>query len=136
MALRKPVPEVTHEEVLFVKGKCNKLVDDNFSLAEHFDSRLASFLKPLVFASCQHALPTLYQLAGGIGNATNGAKINMWNTGNTPLSTIQFYVGDSQHGKSRLAAFLAATIGKTDEMVAARVTEMLESGPLQGKEKT
>ena len=109
-----------------MKAQCNKIVDDNFSMAEHCDEHLSSFLRPLVVASCQHALPTLCQLAGGFGTVTNGANVDMWNTGTTPLSTIQFYVGDAQQGKSRLAAYIAAIISKTDEQISTRVTKFLD----------
>jgi hypothetical protein len=112
MAKRSAPADVTHEQVLRIKARCNKFVDDNFSLTDHCDEHLASFLRPLVVASCQHPLPTLSHLAAGFGNVTNGAKVDMWNTGGTPLSTIQFYVGDAQQGKSRLAAYVAAIIGK------------------------
>lgn len=51
----------------------------------------------------------------------------MWNTANAPLSTIQFYVGDAQQGKSILAALVAAIIEKTDELVGQRVSTLLDS---------
>ena len=72
MAGRKQIPQVSHEDVLRIKAKCNKLVDENFSLSEHCDEHLASFLRPLIVASCQHALPTMSHLASGFGNVTNG----------------------------------------------------------------
>lgn len=126
MAGRKPVIDVPHEEVLRIKAKCNKIVDDNFNMSEHCDEHLASFLSPLVVASCQHPMPTLCLLAGGFGNVTNGAKINMWNTGATPLSTIQFFVGDAQQGKSRLSAYIAAIIDQTDKKLAKLVADFLD----------
>lgn len=132
MAKRAGPADVTHEEVLRTKKKCNKAVDDNFSLHDHCTEQLAAFLSPLVAASCQHAFATMSQLAAGFGNVTNGAKIDMWNTGTTPLSTIQFYVGDSQQGKSRLAAFNAAVIGKTDEQVQDLVRKFLINLQLPG----
>ena len=136
MAARRQAPEVTHEDVLRIKAICNKLVDNNFCLADHCDQYLADFLRPLIVASCQHAFPTMTCLAGAFGNVTNGAKVNMWNTGPTPVSGIQFYVGDAQQGKSRLAAYTAAIIGKTDELVAAKVAAFLDALPLpNGAEK-
>lgn len=50
----------------------------------------------------------------------------MWNTGATPLSSIQFYVGDAQQGKSRLAAYSAAVVTKTDECVRKLVQDFLD----------
>lgn len=136
MAGHRAVTEINHNEVTRIKAKCNKLVDENFSMLEHCDEHLSSFLRPLVIASCQHALPTMCHLAAGMGNCTNGAKINMWNTGETPLSGIQFYVGDAQQGKSRLAAYIAAIIDKTDEKVSALVSAFLDSvDPPLGEEK-
>ena len=66
-------------------------------------------------------------LAGAFGNVTNGAKVDMWNTGATPLSSIQFYVGDAQQGKSRLAAISAAIVGTTDECVRKLVQDFLDN---------
>jgi hypothetical protein len=126
MANRRAVPEVSHEDVLRIKAKCNRLVDENFSMSEHCDQHLASFLSPLVVASCQHPLPTLCHLAAGFGNCTNGAKVNMWNTGPSPISSVQLYVGDAQQGKSRLAAYIAAIIEKTDAEVSTLVKEFVD----------
>ena len=126
MGPRKEGVEVPHEEVLRISAKCNKLVDENFNMKDHCDEHLAAFLNPLVVASCQHPLPTMCLVAGGMATVTNGAKVNMWNTGNTPLSTIQFYVGDSQQGKSRLSAYIAAIIGRADEKICGLVSDFLD----------
>ena len=32
------------------KGKCNKLVDENFTMAQHCDKHLTAFLSPLVMS--------------------------------------------------------------------------------------
>ena len=76
-------------------------------------------------ASCQHALTTLCHIACAFGNVTNGAKINMWTTGLTPLSNILLYVGDAQQGKSRLMAYTSAVVERTDEKVAELVDRFL-----------
>jgi hypothetical protein len=99
-------------------------------MAEHCDKHLAAFLNPLVVASCQHPFPTMCQLAGGIGNVTNGARIGMWNTGTSPLSSVQFYVGDAQQGKSRLTAYISAIIAKTDQKIADMVGQVLDDAAL------
>ena len=111
MALPRKGVDIPFDEVLRVKAACNKIVDEQFSLTEHCDEALAAFVRPLVVASCQDAFPTLCQLAGAFGNLTNGAKVQMWNTGPSPFSTVQLYVGDAQQGKSRPCAYSACVIG-------------------------
>ena len=87
-------------------------------------------------ASRQQALPTLCHVACAFGHVTNGAKINMWNTGLTPLSSIHLYVGDSQQGKIRLMAYTSAVVGRTDEKVAEPVDQFLNAVELRhGSEK-
>ena len=100
------------------------------------DRHLADFLGPLTVASCQHALPTLCHVACAFGNVTNGAKINMWNTGLTPLTSILLYVGDAQQGKSRLMANTSTVVERTDEKVAELVDQFLNAVQLpHGSEK-
>ena len=93
--------------VLRVKAACKKIVEDNFSLETHCDRHMADFLVPLMVASCQHAwpLPILCHVACAFGSVTNSAKVNMWNTGFTPLSSTLLYLCDAQQGESRLMAY-------------------------------
>ena len=119
-----------------MKATCNKRVEDQFSLETHCDRRLADFLGPFMVASCQHALPTLCRVACAFGNVTNGAKINMWNTGLTPLSSILLCVGDAQQGKIRLMACTSPVVDRTDEKVAELVDQFLNAVELpHGSEK-
>ena len=120
-----------------MKAACNMIVEDNFSLETHCDRHLADFVGPFMVASCQHALPTFCHVACGFGYVTNGAKINMRNTGLTPLlSSILLYVGDAQQGESRLKAYTSAVVERTNEKVAELVDQFLNAAELpHGSEK-
>ena len=117
--------EITNDEVWLVKDKCNKLVDEHFNLREQCSDELFNFVQPLVVASCQHALPVLASLCAGFGGLTNGAMIEMWNTGQTPVSGTHIYAGDAQQGKSRLASYTAKIISRADERLAHMLQQRL-----------
>ena len=92
MSGRRIVAVFTQEEVLRVKAACNMIVEDNFSSETHCDCHL---LGPSWLLRVSMPCP-LCHVACAFGIVTNGARINMWNTGLTPLSSTLLYVGDAQ----------------------------------------
>ena len=68
-------------------------------------------------------------LLASMAGLSNGANVQLWNAGPTPISAMAWYAGDAQHGKSRIAAAIAAVIAAADDEIAAVVQERLDAMP-------
>ena len=54
----------------------------------------------------------------------NGANIQLWSAGPTPISAMALCAGDAQQGKSRLTAAVCAMIAAADDNIAGIVQQM------------
>ena len=54
----------------------------------------------------------------------NGANIQLWSAGPTPISAMALCAGDAQQGKSRLTAAVCAMIAAADDKIAGIVQQM------------
>lgn len=122
-------PEILGEEIRAMAAAAHDYVEGNFSASEHLSDKLQALLRPLEVTTCQGAYPVLTVLMATMSGLSNGASIQLWNAGPTPISAMVLYAGDAQQGKSRLTAAVSSMIAAADEEIAAIVQQRLESLP-------
>ena len=123
------VPEIAGDEIRAMVAAVNEYVDANFSAGEHLPKKLQDLLRPLEVTTCQGPFPVLTVMLAAMAGLNNGANIQLWNAGPTPISAMALYVGDAQQGKSRLTAAVSAMIAAADDEIAGIVQQRLEQMP-------
>ena len=114
----------------------NHYVDESFSASEHLPESLQKLLRPLEVTTCQGPFPVLTMVLASMAGLTNGATVQLWSAGPTPISAMASYGGDAQQGKSRLTAAVSAMNAAADEAITDIVHARLDAMPAeQGVEK-
>ena len=121
------VQDITGEEIRAIAAVVNEHVDKHFSASEHLSEKLQDLLRPLEVTTCQGPFPVLTVMLATMSGLSNGANIQLWNAGPTPISAMALYAGDAQQGKSRLSAAVSAMIAAADDEIAAVVQQRLEA---------
>ena len=77
-------------------------------------------------ASTFHQGPffVLTVMLAAMAGLNNGANIQIWSAGPTPIFAMGLYAGDAQQGNSRLTAAVCAMIAAADDKIAGIVQQM------------
>ena len=86
-------PEISGDEIRAMAAAVNEYVDANFSASEHLPEKLQTLLRPLEITTCQGAYPVLTVMLAAMAGLSNGASIQLWNAGPTPISAMALYAG-------------------------------------------